>query len=80
VASCFRSYRVLTLHLEMAATDWDRVRVDQPNQNESWVPEVAEALFWADGETPIRVTVRRKENQISRFPRRSSEGQLENRH
>jgi hypothetical protein len=56
----FDPYRVLTLHLQMNSADWDRVRHDQPIQNESWVPEVAEALMWGDGETPLRVTVRRK--------------------
>lgn len=56
----FDPFRVLTLHLEMDSNDWERVRFDQPSQNESWVPEVAEALLWADGESPLRVTVRRK--------------------
>jgi hypothetical protein len=56
----FDPYQVVTLHLQMTDNDWSRVRHDQPVQNESWVPEVAEALMWADGETPLRVTVRRK--------------------
>src|SRR5262245_16185943 len=58
--SVFKPYQVLTLHLEMDENDWDRIRMDQPIQNESWVPEIAEALFWTDGETPMQVTVRRK--------------------
>jgi spore coat protein CotH len=56
----FNPYRVITLHLELDSNDWDRVRHDQPIQNESWVPELAEALMWADGEAPIRVQIRRK--------------------
>jgi hypothetical protein len=56
----FDPFQVRTLRLEMDPADWDRVRFDQPSQSESWVPEVAEALFWSDGESPIRVTVRRK--------------------
>lgn len=53
-------YQVITLHLQLSPSDWDRVRHDQPVQNESWVPELAEALMWSDGETPIRVQIRRK--------------------
>jgi hypothetical protein len=49
----FDPFRVLTLHLEMDPADWDRVRFDQPSQSESWVPEVAEASFWTDGESPL---------------------------
>ena len=56
----FNPYEVITLHLQMDTNDWDRVRHDQPSQSESWVPEIAEALMWGAGETPLRVTVRRK--------------------
>jgi spore coat protein H len=58
--SVFDPFQVITIHLQMDSNDWERVRHDQPSQNESWVPEIAEALFWAEGETPLRVTVRRK--------------------
>jgi hypothetical protein len=51
----FNPYQVITLHLQMESNDWDRVRHDQPIQNESWIPELAEAQMWADGETPITV-------------------------
>ncbi|MCI0747635.1 MAG: lamin tail domain-containing protein [Verrucomicrobia subdivision 3 bacterium] len=64
----FDPYQVLTLHLQMDTNDWERVRHDQPSQNESWVPEVAEALMWADGETPLRVTVRRKGESDTPLP------------
>jgi hypothetical protein len=56
----FNPYQVLTLHLEVNSNDWERVRHDQPSQTEGWVPELAEALMWSDGETPIRVQIRRK--------------------
>lgn len=60
VSSAFDPYRPLTLHLQMDVEDWDRVRFDQPQQSESWVPEVAQAWMWGEGEEPIRVAVRRK--------------------
>ena len=56
----FNPYQVITLNLQLDSNDWDRVRHDQPIQNESWIPELAEAQMWADGETPIRVQIRRK--------------------
>jgi spore coat protein CotH len=56
----FNPYQVITLHLQLSSNDWERVRHDQPSQNESWVPELAEALMWADGETPSTVQIRRK--------------------
>jgi spore coat protein CotH len=56
----FDPYRPVTLYLDMAPEDWDRVRFDQPQQSESWIPEVAEAWMHGEGETPIRVAVRRK--------------------
>ena len=56
----FNPFEVLSLHLDMDPADWDRVRNDQPSQTEGWVPQIAEADFRADGEPPLRVTVRRK--------------------
>ena len=56
----FNPYQVITLHLQVSSNDWERVRFDQPSQNEAWVPELAEAQMWADGETPITVQIRRK--------------------
>ena len=56
----FDPFEVVTVNLEIGTSDWDRVRFDHPSQSESWVPEIAEAWFNAAGETPIRVTVRRK--------------------
>ncbi len=56
----FDPYRVITLHLQVESNDWNRVRFDQPSQSEGWVPEVAEAQMWAEGEAPIRVLIRRK--------------------
>lgn len=56
----FDPFQVITLHLEVTPADWDRVRHDQPSQTEGWVPELAEALMWSDGKTPIRVQIRRK--------------------
>ena len=64
----FNPFQVLTLHLEMDPADWDRVRFDQPSQSEGWIPQVAEAWFHADGETPIRVTVRRKGESDEALP------------
>ncbi|MCI0637165.1 MAG: CotH kinase family protein, partial [Actinobacteria bacterium] len=45
---------VLTLHLEMAPTDWTTV------QNDTSFSVEVPAQFWADGEAPILVSVRRK--------------------
>jgi len=56
----FNPFEIITLHLEVNTSDWDRVRFDQPSQSETWIPEVAEAWFYATGEEPIRVTIRRK--------------------
>jgi len=56
----FDPYEPVTVYLEMATQDWDRVRFDQPSQSESWIPQVAQAWFRGEGETPIRVAVRRK--------------------
>src|SRR5687768_6662180 len=66
--SVFDPYRVLTLNIELSSADWDRVRRDQPIQNESWVPEVAEARMWGEGETPIRVLIRRKGQSDTPLP------------
>src|SRR5688572_7363833 len=64
----FDPYRVLTLNLQLSAADWDRVRHDQPSQNEAWIPEVAEAQMWGEGETPIRVLIRRKGESDTPLP------------
>jgi hypothetical protein len=64
----FNPYQVVTLHLHMSSSDWDRVRHDQPSQDEGWVPEVAEALMWGDGEVPLQVTVRRKGQSDTPLP------------
>lgn len=49
--------QVLTLNLEMDEHDWDIIRHDTTNEIE--VP----AMFWADGEDPISVSVRRKSSR-----------------
>src|SRR5688572_22210767 len=64
----FNPYRVISLNLELPPADWDRVRMDQPSQSEDWVPEFAEANFWAEGETPIRVSIRRKGQSDTPLP------------
>ena len=56
----YNPYEPVTVHLEMAAQDWDRVRFDQPSQSESWVPQVARAWFHGENEAPMEVAVRRK--------------------
>jgi hypothetical protein len=53
----FDPFTVLSLHLEIAASDWDIVRKDVSNSIEK------PAQFYADGETPIAVTVRRKSSR-----------------
>jgi hypothetical protein len=50
----FDPFQVLTLNLEIAPGDWDTIRHDTTDEIE--VP----AQFWADGESPILVSVRRK--------------------
>ena len=49
--------QVLTLNLDIDEHDWDIIRHDTTNEIE--VP----ALFWADGEDPISVSVRRKSSR-----------------
>jgi hypothetical protein len=61
-------YQVVTLHLQVSSNDWERVRWDQPSQNESWVPELAEAQMWAAGEPPITVQIRRKGESDTPLP------------
>src|SRR5829696_1483560 len=56
----FNPYQIITLHLQLDSNDWDRVRHDQPSQNEGWIPELAQAQMWATGEAPITVQIRRK--------------------
>ncbi len=53
----FNPFQILTLNLELADSDWDTIRHDITNEIE--VP----ALFWADGESPILVSVRRKSSR-----------------
>ena len=53
----FNPFQILTLNLQLADQDWDTIRHDTTNEIE--VP----ALFWADGETPILVSVRRKSSR-----------------
>ena len=53
----FNPFQILTLNLELAVSDWDTIRRDTTNEIE--VP----ALFWADGESPILVSVRRKSSR-----------------
>ena len=50
----FPSLQMLRLNLEMEQADWEIVQ-----QDETFDIEV-EAMFWADGEAPILVSVRRK--------------------
>jgi hypothetical protein len=50
----FNPYQVLQLNLEMGATDWQTV------QNDTTFNIEVPAFFWADGEPPISVSVRRK--------------------
>ena len=53
----FNPFQILTLNLQLAAQDWDTIRRDTTNEIE--VP----AWFWADGESPILVLVRRKSSR-----------------
>lgn len=53
----FDPFTVLSLHLEISPGDWDIVRKDVSNSIEK------PAQFYADGETPIAVTVRRKSSR-----------------
>jgi len=53
----FNPFQILTLNLQLADQDWDTIRHDTTNEIE--VP----AWFWADGETPILVSVRRKSSR-----------------
>jgi hypothetical protein len=53
----FNPFQILTLNLELAEQDWDTIRHDTTNEIE--VP----ALFWADGEPSILVSVRRKSSR-----------------
>src|SRR5688500_6952105 len=64
----FIPYTVLTLNLQLSPADWDGLRHDQPSRSEGWVPEVAEATVWGEGETPIRVLVRRKGQSDTPLP------------
>ena len=53
----FNPRQILTLNLQLSDQDWDTIRFDTTNEIE--VP----AWFWADGETPILVSVRRKSSR-----------------
>lgn len=53
----FNPVQILTLNLQLAEQDWDTIRHDTTNEIE--VP----AWFWADGESPILVSVRRKSSR-----------------
>ena len=53
----FNPFQLLTLNLELSSSDWDTIRRDTTNEIE--VP----ARFWADGETPLLVSVRRKSSR-----------------
>lgn len=53
----FNPFQILTLNLQLSEQDWDTIRHDTTNEIE--VP----ALFWADGESPILVSVRRKSSR-----------------
>src|SRR5687768_15291220 len=53
----FNPFQILTLKLQLSDQDWDTIRHDTTNEIE--VP----AQFWADGETPILVSVRRKSSR-----------------
>src|SRR5688572_20967888 len=50
----FDPFRVLTLHLQMSSGDWSAVQADADFND----PRPAQ--FWAEGESPIAVTVKRK--------------------
>lgn len=53
----FNPFQILTLNLQLSQQDWDTIRFDTTNEIE--VP----AMFWADGESPILVSVRRKSSR-----------------
>src|SRR5688572_30002765 len=53
----FNPFQILTVNLELAEQDWDTIRHDLTNEIE--VP----AMFWADGESSILVSVRRKSSR-----------------
>jgi hypothetical protein len=53
----FNPFQILTLNLQLTEQDWDTIRHDLTNEIE--VP----AWFWADGESPILVSVRRKSSR-----------------
>ncbi|HEX6732908.1 MAG TPA: hypothetical protein VF074_23005, partial [Pyrinomonadaceae bacterium] len=53
----FNPFQILTLNLQLSDQDWDTIRHDTTNEIE--VP----ALFWADGESSILVSVRRKSSR-----------------
>jgi hypothetical protein len=53
----FNPFQMLTLNLELSPANWDTIRRDTTNEIE--VP----AQFWADGEAPLLVTVRRKSSR-----------------
>jgi hypothetical protein len=53
----FDPFVVRTFNLELEPADWDVIRFDTTNEIE--VP----AMFWADDETPILVSVRRKSSR-----------------
>ena len=53
----FNPFQILTLNLQLAEQDWDTIRHDITNEIE--VP----AWFWADGESPILISVRRKSSR-----------------
>jgi hypothetical protein len=53
----FHPFTVLSLHIEMNDSDWDTIRHDLTNDIE--VP----AQFYAEGEAPVAVTVRRKSSR-----------------
>ena len=53
----FNPFQILNLNLQLSQQDWDTIRHDTTNEIE--VP----AMFWADGEVPILVSVRRKSSR-----------------
>jgi hypothetical protein len=50
----FNPFRVLNLHLQMDSGDWSAV------QNDTSFTDERPGQFWADGETPVAVIVKRK--------------------
>lgn len=54
----FNPYQLRTLNLEMDPADWITIQNDDPYDE---VPQIdVPAMFWADGESPILVSVHRK--------------------